>query len=114
MTVNVALQPAEGPALNLPTVDATLTFTERTGEKPYAYAYDPPAGVDRTNIVTLAQTIPIENARSIAHDLSLEVWLELCANAYQLWRDSRAAPWLPAIRPMPLAPKIQPKAWGAM
>ena len=72
MTVNVALQPAEGPALNLPTVDATLTFTERTGEKPYAYAYDPPAGVDRTNIVTLAQTIPIENARSIAHDLSLD------------------------------------------
>jgi hypothetical protein len=73
MTVNVALQPAEGSALNLPTVDATLTFTERTGEKPYAYAYDPPAGVPRTNLVTQERTVPIANVRSIAHDLSLDV-----------------------------------------
>ena len=30
---------------------------------------------------------PNENA----HDLSLEVWMELCANAFQLWRASKAA-----------------------
>lgn len=60
-------------APSLPSVKGEVTFTERTGQKPYAYTYDPPPGVPRTNIVTRAHTVAIANARSVAHELDLDI-----------------------------------------
>jgi hypothetical protein len=54
-------------------VEASLVFTERTAEKPYAYTYAPPEGVAPNNHVTQARTVRIENARGIADTLSLDV-----------------------------------------
>jgi len=57
----------------LETISASLGFTERGSERLYSYAFEPPAGVPATNVVTRAHTVPIANARPIAHRLSLDV-----------------------------------------
>ena len=67
----VRMQSSEAPAL--PSVQASVTFAERAGEKPYTYAYQPPEGVAATNAVSAARTVRIESARAIADELSLDV-----------------------------------------
>jgi hypothetical protein len=55
------------------TVLATLNYSLRTAEKPYAYTYEPPEGVPaRTGRLDAAENIPIRDARPIADQLSLE------------------------------------------
>jgi hypothetical protein len=55
------------------TVLATLNYSVRTAEKPYAYTYEPPEGVPaRTGKLDVVDNIPIRDARSIADQLSLD------------------------------------------
>ena len=55
------------------TVLATLNYSVRTAEKPYAYTYEPPEGVPaRSGRLDVADNIPIRDARPIADQLSLE------------------------------------------
>jgi hypothetical protein len=54
-------------------VQADLEFTERTGEKPYSYVGEPPAGVPRTRGEYRSHVVQIEDARPIADRLSLDV-----------------------------------------
>ena len=57
----------------LSSVEAPLGFTKRRAETAYTYAYDPPAGAPRTNIVQDERLTPIADARPIASELSLDV-----------------------------------------
>lgn len=59
------------PALR--TVEATLNFTRPLAERAFTYAYDPPPGEPRSNIVPDPQLVRIADARPIAEDLSLDV-----------------------------------------
>jgi hypothetical protein len=55
------------------TVLATLNYLVRTGQKPYAYTFEPPEGVPaRTGQVDTVANVPIRDARPIADQLSLE------------------------------------------
>ena len=54
-------------------VEASLFFTERTAEKPYAYVGEPPAGVPQTRGVRYDRRVRIENARPIAGQLDVDV-----------------------------------------
>jgi len=55
------------------TVLATLNYSVRTAEKPYAYTYEPPEGVPaRSGRLDAAENIPIRDARPFADKLSLE------------------------------------------
>jgi hypothetical protein len=55
------------------TVLATLNYSVRTAEKPYAYTYEPPEGVPaRSGKLDVAENIPIRDARPFADQLSLE------------------------------------------
>jgi hypothetical protein len=53
-------------------VQASLTFTEKTGEKPYVYTWTRQDGGPQTNAVYAPRTVRIENARPIAAELSLD------------------------------------------
>ncbi|CAN7376484.1 CmcJ/NvfI family oxidoreductase [Phenylobacterium sp. LjRoot225] len=57
----------------LHSVEGVLGFTQRSFEPVFSYAYDPPPGVPRTNIVPDERRIRIEDARPLAGDLSLDV-----------------------------------------
>jgi hypothetical protein len=54
-------------------VEASLTFAERTGEKPFVYTYARQDGGPQTNTVYAQRTVRIENARPVAGRLSLDV-----------------------------------------
>ena len=55
------------------TVEGSLNFAEHSAEKAYTYTYKPPEGVPATNIVTYAQTVKLENARTLAAGLDVDV-----------------------------------------
>jgi len=65
------LKSQAAPALR--TIAATLAFTERPAGTAYAYAYDPPEGEPRANIVPDERLVRIADARPIANELSLDV-----------------------------------------
>ena len=67
------LSPARGSEVPAPLVEGVVNFAEPTAEKPYSYAYAPPAGVPPTNAVYKARTVGIHSARPFAGDLSLDV-----------------------------------------
>src|SRR6185312_11884644 len=70
MSIEVAVRPeAEAPA----SVEATLFFTGRGSEKPYAYTYKPPEGVPGTNIKAEPHVVRIDNLRQAAPRASLDV-----------------------------------------
>jgi hypothetical protein len=54
-------------------VEGSLNFAERGDEKAYTYTYKPPEGVPATNIVTHAQTVKLQNARTLAAGLDVDV-----------------------------------------
>jgi hypothetical protein len=56
----------------LPAVQGRLGFTLRSAETQFTYAYDPPEGQPRSNIVLDEQAVWIANARPIAASLSLD------------------------------------------
>lgn len=56
-----------------PAIQAELTFAERSSEKPYAYAGEPPEGVPQTRGDYRSHAVRIENARPIAGRLRLDV-----------------------------------------
>jgi hypothetical protein len=57
----------------LETVHATLNYLVRTGEKPYAYTFEPPPGVPaRTGQVNAVANVAIRDARPLADQLSLD------------------------------------------
>lgn len=73
MSVQPLARSAQRHRPQLRSVEGLLGFTQRSAEPAYAYAYDPPPGVARTNIVPDERRVRIEDARSIAEDLSLDV-----------------------------------------
>lgn len=56
-----------------PFVEARLSFADRTPEKSFAYAIEPPEGAPRSNTVAREHLVGVENARPFAHRLSLDV-----------------------------------------
>lgn len=58
---------------DLRTVEAKLGFTQRPAGTSYSYAYDPPDGAPRTNIVMDERQVRIADARPIAGELSLDL-----------------------------------------
>jgi hypothetical protein len=60
-------------ASTLPFVEATLGFTRRIAERGYSYAYDPPDGEPRTNLIPDERRVRIADLRPIAGELSLDV-----------------------------------------
>lgn len=70
MTVQLVADPIANPARF---VQASLVFTERTADKPYAYASAPPAGVAQTRGEYRSHTVQIEDARPIAGQLNIDV-----------------------------------------
>jgi hypothetical protein len=61
------------PTIALSSVEAKLGFTQRSGETQFAYAYDPPGGQPRSNIVLDEQAVRIADARPLAEELALDV-----------------------------------------
>ncbi|MEH2423717.1 MAG: CmcJ/NvfI family oxidoreductase [Nostoc sp.] len=59
-------------SLDLPSVEANLTYLIPTAEKPVNYTYEPPAGIPRTNSTYQTHKLPIYNARSISENISLD------------------------------------------
>src|SRR5262245_49819011 len=62
----------QNPAETLAAVEAPLNYLVPTGERPRAYAYDPPTGVPRATGVHEPHIVPIRNARPIAAAISLD------------------------------------------
>jgi len=58
---------------SLPQVPGEVVYLAKTPEKPHAYAYDPPDGVPRTNIVPESHTVPVFDMRPVADGLTLDV-----------------------------------------
>ena len=56
----------------LPAVDGVLNFMLPMRDKPREYAYDPPAGVPRSNVTIDPHTVRISDMRPIAASLSLD------------------------------------------
>jgi hypothetical protein len=54
-------------------IDGTINFEVPGADKPYTYAYEPPAGTPWSRGEARKQTVRIENARPIAGTLSLDV-----------------------------------------
>jgi hypothetical protein len=54
-------------------IEGRLGFTERASEILYAYAYDPPEGQKRSNIVLDERPVTVADARPIASTLSVDV-----------------------------------------
>ena len=61
-----------GAAGNLPAVDGVLNFLRPMRDKPREYAYEPPAGVPRSNVAIDPHTVRISDMRPIAAALSLD------------------------------------------
>jgi hypothetical protein len=57
---------------DLPHVDAALSYLVPMSERPRNYAFEPPAGVPRSNTAHEGHTLPIYDARPIASELSLD------------------------------------------
>jgi hypothetical protein len=57
----------------LTAVEGRLGFTERAADVHYTYAYEPPAGQPRSNIVLEEHAVLIADARPIASELGLDV-----------------------------------------
>lgn len=57
----------------LATVEAALSFIERGDEKPYAYTYKPPEGVEPTNIRVQTETVQVADARPLAGQFRVDV-----------------------------------------
>lgn len=72
MPLELALE-TERPRSASPTVEASLRFAVRTGDKPYAYAGPPPEGVPQTRGDYESRPVHIQNARPFADRLSLDV-----------------------------------------
>ena len=64
---------SDRPAVSRPAVQAKLGFTQRSAETQFTYAYDPPDGQPRSNIVLDERLVWIEDARPIASELTLDV-----------------------------------------
>jgi hypothetical protein len=74
MSTAAAVARPRAAATDLPlAVTGSLTFIERTPEKPYTYAYAPPEGTAATNVRTQARDVEITNARPYADRLKLDV-----------------------------------------
>ena len=56
----------------LPHVDAELNYLTPMAERPRNYTYEPPAGVQRSNTVPEAHTVPIYDMRPIAWEIALD------------------------------------------
>ena len=54
-------------------VEGLLSFTRLTSGQAYTYAYDPPPGVPRTNVIPDERRVRIQDARPFADELSLDV-----------------------------------------
>jgi len=72
MSTQVLTSPARADAAPA-FVEANVNFTQRTGDKPYSYTYEPPPGVPATRGQYESRTVRIENVRPIANTLSLDV-----------------------------------------
>ncbi|MEH2278107.1 MAG: CmcJ/NvfI family oxidoreductase [Nostoc sp.] len=59
-------------SLDLPSVEANLSYLIPMAEKPINYTYEPPAGIPRTNATYQTHKLPIYNARSISENISLD------------------------------------------
>jgi hypothetical protein len=53
-------------------VEADLNYLATMSERPYTYAYEPPAGTPRSNAVYEPHRVVIRNARPIAGELTLD------------------------------------------
>jgi hypothetical protein len=73
MSAQAAILSPDLESSQLQAVQGVLNFTTRADERLYSYAYDPPDGQPRTNIVPDARAVRIEDARPIADELSLDV-----------------------------------------
>lgn len=58
--------------LDLPYIEAELSYLTPMAEKPVSYAYEPPAGVPRSNGKFETHKVPIRDARTISHQVSLD------------------------------------------
>jgi hypothetical protein len=58
--------------LDLPHVDAALQYQGKVTGPLYNYTFDPPAGVERTNVVSEAHVVPVYDARVAAPDATLD------------------------------------------
>lgn len=72
MSIHAAVQNRNAASV-LSSVDGKLGFTQRSEDVQFTYAYDPPEGQRRSNIVLDERTVRIADARPIAQDLSLDV-----------------------------------------
>ena len=70
--MSVAVLP-DRPAAASPAVEGRLGFTQPSDEVQYTYAFDPPAGRRRSNIVLDERSVAIADARGLAGELSLDV-----------------------------------------
>jgi hypothetical protein len=68
----------------LPVVEAELNYLAPSVEKPRTYAYDPPAGVPKSNILNEAHRLPIHDLRPIADSIRLD------REGFQLVRQTSA------------------------
>jgi hypothetical protein len=59
-------------AERLPSVEGVLNFMQPMRDKPREYAYEPPAGIPRSNVTIDPHTVRIRDMRPIAPSLSLE------------------------------------------
>jgi hypothetical protein len=57
---------------SLPLVMGEVVYLAKTPEKPHTYAYDPPDGGPRSNIVNEPHTVPIFDMRPVADGLTLD------------------------------------------
>jgi hypothetical protein len=56
----------------LPHVDGAVMYLAPMGERPFIYTYDPPPGVQRSNIVGDTHTLPIHDMRTLPEAPSLD------------------------------------------
>jgi hypothetical protein len=73
MSIETVVNPKQRAADSARSVEAHLTFAERTQEKPCAYVGEPPEGVPRTRGEYRSRAVRVEDARPIAEHLSLDV-----------------------------------------
>jgi hypothetical protein len=73
MPLDATIDALERPSVESSEVEGWLQFAERTNEKPYSYAGEPPAGVAQTRGEYRSRPVRIENARAFADGLSLDV-----------------------------------------
>jgi len=73
MSSHAAVLSGQAASPPLPAVQATLGFTARLAETAYTYAFDPPPGTPRTNIVLDEQRVWIADARALAAAPTLDV-----------------------------------------